>query len=122
MRIDSRFLHSLPLAAAVVLGAFAGSAMAGDSHREKVHADSFGNLVIYSPAGYKRIVVGAGYLAEELRAAQAGIGQPEVVYYEDDGHDRPRIRCNRKPVLLHGRSHMYGLPDNVVPTPAGNCD
>lgn len=126
MRIDSRFLHSLPLAAAVLLGAFAGSAMAGDSHREKVHADSFGNLVIYSPAGYKRIVVGAGYLAEELRAAQAAIGEPigepEVVYYEDNRYDRPRIRCNRKPVLLHGRSYMYGLPDNVVPTPAGNCD
>jgi hypothetical protein len=32
-------------------------------------------------------------------------------------------RCDFRAVLLHGRSYMYGLPDNVVPTPAyDDCD
>ena len=33
---------------------------------DHVYADSFGNLVIHSPAGYKRIIVGEGHLAKEL--------------------------------------------------------
>lgn len=121
MRYESMSLRRFAVAA-LALVALTLPAVAGDPYREKVHADSFGNLVIYSPAGYKRIVVGAGYLAEELRAAQGAIAEPDIAYYEDDYRGRQRIRCNRKPVLLHGRSYMYGLPDNVVPTPAGTCD
>lgn len=83
---------------------------AGGLYQEQVHADSFGNLVIYSPGGYKRIVVGKGYLADEM-----GGYEPEVVYLED-GYAVDRVRpCERQGVLLHGRSYMYGLPDNVTP-------
>lgn len=121
MRIDSSVLHPLALAAVIALSCVAGPATAGDRYREKVHADSFGNLVIYSAAGYKRIVVGAGYLAPEFNAT-LGDDRPGIVNYEEGHSYRGRIRCNRKPVLLHGRSYMYGLPDNVVPTPAGTCD
>ena len=122
MRIVSTCFHALPLAAALTFCAAVAPASADDRYREKVSADSFGNLVIYSPAGYKRIVMGAGYLAEELRAAQGAVGRSDEVVYYDDSRHAPRIRCNRKPVLLHGRSYMYGLPDGVVPTPAGTCD
>ena len=113
-----------PLAAALGLAGClaAGGAAAGSLYQEQVHADSFGNLVIYSPAGYKRIVVGQGYLAEDLKAAQAQVARR---HHHGPGyryrHDRYDRHCNRQPVLLHGRSYMYGLPDNVVPVPAGIC-
>jgi hypothetical protein len=38
---------------------FAAPALAGT--RDRVYADSFGNLVIESAAGYKRILVGANW-------------------------------------------------------------
>jgi hypothetical protein len=112
-------------AAAFLAGPFsAAAAMAGGLYQEHVHADSFGNLVIYSPAGYKRIVVGQGYLAEALKTAQAEAARPHHLQYPHynrrDDH-RYSEHCNRQPVLLHGRSYMYGLPDNVVPVPAGIC-
>ncbi|MEQ9181500.1 MAG: hypothetical protein RIF44_22705, partial [Nitratireductor sp.] len=48
---------------------------------DRVYADSFGNLVIRSPSGYKRIVVGQGHLAKELgEYSRAGAG-PDIVYY-----------------------------------------
>jgi hypothetical protein len=93
-------------------------ATAGSFYHDHAYADSYGNLVIYSPAGYKAIVVGKGYLAPKLAAAsektaQVARGQavPGTVYYLAD-------RCARSAVLLHGRSYMYGLPENVVPVPA----
>ena len=43
-----------------------GVALAWSRYRDHVYADSFGNLVIQSPSGYKRIVVGQGHLAKEL--------------------------------------------------------
>jgi hypothetical protein len=107
---------------AALLAAMASAAGAGSLYQDQVHADSFGNLVIYSPAGYKRIVVGAGEAASGYRATGS--------YYEDDAppriayHDgrrlqlRPYRDCDYGAVLLHGRSYMYGLPDHVVPTPA----
>lgn len=112
-----RFARSLTLLAAATLLATAATASAGGLG-ETVYADSFGNLIVYSPGGYKRIVVGRGYLAERLaHGAPAG---PKVVYLEEDGgrlYLRERKRC-RYGVRLHGRSYMYGLPDNVVPVPA----
>ncbi|WP_173934188.1 hypothetical protein [Chelativorans sp. Marseille-P2723] len=88
---------------------------------EEVHADSFGNLVIRSPAGYKRIVVGKGYLAEDL--AKHSKREPKVVYLEEgrDGVYLRKRRTCRYGALLHGRSYMYGLPDNVVPVPTVAC-
>lgn len=114
----------LGLGALVLAGSLTvGTAFAGSLYQEQVHADSFGNLIIYSPAGYKRIVVGQGYLAEALKAAQAEVVHP----HRNHGYryrDRRRSYdpdCNRHPVLLRGRSYMYGLPDKVVPVPAGIC-
>lgn len=107
--------------AALVLSAMtvAGSAAAGGYH-DRVHADSFGNLIIYSPSGYKRIVVGQGHLAQDLADYTRG-GQPDVVYLDpSDGHRAVR-RCRTQGVLLHGRSYMYGLPDNVVPVLEHPC-
>lgn len=106
---------------AVALASMPAAAMAGALYQDEVHADSFGNLVIYSAAGYKRIIVGAG---------EAAAGYNETgSYYESDApkiayHRGERLRlrpyrdCEFGAVLLHGRSYMYGLPDNVVPTPA----
>jgi hypothetical protein len=97
---------------------FAGPAAAGGYH-DRVHADSFGNLVVYSPSGYKRIIVGQGHLAQELADYGRG-GAPEVVYLDPSGDDAVR-RCRAPGVLLHGRSYMYGLPDDVVPVLAHPC-
>jgi hypothetical protein len=105
-------------AAAAVLAA---PAVAGGIYpvKERVHADSFGNLVIYSPAGYKRIVVGKGHLLDEYAARGAG---PRVVYLEDEPYRVRKVyRCSREGVRLHGRSYMYGLPEHVVPVPKGIC-
>jgi hypothetical protein len=115
------------LAAALSCAAFAfganAPAMAGSFYHDHAYADSYGNLVIYSPAGYKAIVVGKGYLAPKL--AEATGKAPHIVY----GSAAPgpvsylADRCARSAVLLHGRSYMYGLPENVVPVPADDyCD
>lgn len=110
-----RFLPLIVAAAATVC-TFA-TADAGGLYRQHVYADSFGNLIVYSPSGYKRIVVGKGYLADEVRANNADVG-PKVVYLHDGRRGVRRSGCERHAVLLHGRSYMYGLPDNVVPEPA----
>jgi len=118
----SHFAIGTRAAAAALLlavAASAGTAAAG-GYSDRVHADSFGNLIIRSPAGYKRIVVGQGHLAEEL-AAYARAGEPEVVYLDAPSGDGIVRRCRSQGVLLHGRSYMYGLPDNVVPVLRHPC-
>ena len=98
------------LAVAATAMAYAGPASAWSRHHDHVYADSFGNLVIDSAAGYKRILVGEGSLAKEL-AAYTGAGQPEAVYADEyAGPD-----CYRPPVLVKGRSYMYGLSDGEMP-------
>lgn len=95
----------------------AGTASAWSGYRDHVYADSFGNLIIRSPSGYKRIIVGQGHLAKELSSYEgAGDRGPNVVYLDDeaDGYRSTRD-CYRPPYLFKGRSHMYGLPDGVVP-------
>lgn len=85
---------------------------------ERAYADSYGNLVIHSRAGYKRIVVGQGHLADR----HAADGGPRVVYLDDERyHVRNVYRCVRQPAVVHGRSYMYGLPDGAVPIIAGPC-
>jgi hypothetical protein len=88
----------------------------GTSAGERVYDDSYGNLVIISPSGYKRIVVGMGHLAAELERDRA----PEVVYL--DRHGGIGIRCHTPPVLWKGRSYMYGLAEGEIPTPPRVCD
>lgn len=100
--------------ALIIAASVMPSAFAGGLDRERVHTDSFGNLVIYSPAGYKRIVVGAGGTASHDRSAG-----PRVAWRGGERLHLTRNRdCGFGAVLVHGRSYMYGLPEGVVPTPA----
>jgi hypothetical protein len=95
---------------AVVIGLTA-PALAGT--RDRVYADSFGNLVIESAAGYKRILVGEGKLAKEL-SDYVGADQPKVIYENETDDVRGRD-CYRPPVFVKGRSYMYGLSDGEMP-------
>jgi hypothetical protein len=103
--------------AALALG-LASPALA-ERPRDRVEADSYGNLVVWSSAGYKRIVVKKGHLADEL-ADFVNAGRPTIVRGgdDDDGYDG---ECLRAPVLLKGRSYMYGLSDGELPVLAGSC-
>jgi hypothetical protein len=102
----------------------AAPSAAESSYRDHAYADSFGNLVVYSSAGYKRIVVGKGYLADKLANAAESDGPHVVRLRRAPGHYSYVRHSHRGvcAVLLHGRSYMYGLPDNVVPVPAKDCD
>ncbi|MBZ9861229.1 MULTISPECIES: hypothetical protein [unclassified Mesorhizobium] len=102
----------ISLAAATLAAlAIAAPAEAGLRHHDRVYADSFGNLVIDSAAGYKRIIVGEGKLAKEL--SQYTGGQPDVIY--DDADETGAPGCYQPPVLVKGRSYMYGLSDGEMP-------
>ena len=107
----SRFAAVVLAAAAVGL---AMPAFAGSLHKDRVYADSFGNLVIDSAAGYKRIVVGEGKLAKEL-AAYTGADQPVVAYADETARVASRQDCYRPPVFVKGRSYMYGLSEGEMP-------
>jgi len=100
------------------------SAGAGSVSGDLVHADSFGNLVIYGSSGYKRIVVGAGHLAPRFDRGSTccGVADPDVVYLDERGQGAPRVTCSREPVVLHGRSYMYGLPQGAVVVPVRTCE
>ncbi|RUU06915.1 hypothetical protein EOD23_12025 [Mesorhizobium sp. USDA-HM6] len=102
--------------AAVTLAALATAiavpAEAGLRHHDRVYADSFGNLVIDSAAGYKRIIVGEGRHAKELSNFTSA-GQPDVIY--DDADDAGSPGCYQPPVFVKGRSYMYGLSDGEMP-------
>lgn len=93
----------------------AGAAVPAASARERdhVYADSFGNLVVESAAGYKRILVGEGALAKQL-SRYTGASEPEVVYSSEPDAVSERD-CYRPPVLVKGRSYMYGLSDGEMP-------
>lgn len=112
MRTCFTLLRMLPMVSLMALAAPVASA--GDLYGERYHADSFGNLVVYSPAGYKRIIVGKGHVLAEYEA-QRRAEAPDVIYAEPD--DRLARHCRRAPGFIKGRSYMYGLPEHVVPTP-----
>jgi len=110
MRSKTCLRLAMPLLAAAV----ASFILPASAHeRDHVYADSFGNLVIESAAGYKRIVVGEGKLAKEL-SAYVGDDRPRVEYLDRSaavyGGD-----CYRPPVFVKGRSYMYGLSDGEMP-------
>ena len=107
--LSRKYLGTLAVAAMAAV-ACAAPASAGTRQQDHVYADSFGNLVIDSAAGYKRILVGEGRLAKEL-SAYTGSGQPRVVYADEYGHRD----CYRPPVFVKGRSYMYGLSDGEMP-------
>jgi ABC-type Fe3+-hydroxamate transport system substrate-binding protein len=119
MRSKPSELTFLPFAAclliaSVALVGLAGPASAGGQYRDRIYADSFGNLVVHSRSGYKRIVVGEGHLARELADYEAG-GADDVVYLDNDDDYSVPYECWKPAVLLKGRSYMYGLEDGELP-------
>jgi hypothetical protein len=123
MRLRLSELSFLPLAAVLAVGTFATSAAAG-SLQDRIYADSFGNLVVHSRSGYKRIVVGAGHLAKDLAAYEQSGAQDDVVYLDEYADGEVALReCWKPAVLLKGRSYMYGLADGELPDLPGKwCD
>jgi hypothetical protein len=105
-----RVLGAAVAAAAVALSV--GAAQAGRV-KERIYDDSFGNLIILSPSGYKRIVVGMGHIAVEMEAERRA--------QYSGGHEVRREHCWREPVLWKGREQMWGLADGEVPTPPLTC-
>lgn len=115
-----RFGHpGMALLAAGLAFGLASPALAG-SGRDRVHADSFGNLVIDSAAGYKRIIVGQGHQAREVSRYMRA-EQPRVVYLDEAKAFPARHECFRPPVLVKGRSYMYGFDQGVIPLRGGPC-
>lgn len=101
----------------ITSGIATGVANAGD-YRDRIYADSFGNLVVLSTGGYKRIVVGAGELASELRSYQRdGIAGPR----DHEEQSAEAIDCRAAPVFVKGRSYMYGLSDGEMPRLGNRC-
>lgn len=101
--------------------------------QDRIYADSFGNLIVHSRSGYKRIVIGQGHLAAELRSFSDGSDSERPLEYgmsdEEAGQlygwradGRPRQPCHKPAVILHGRAYMYGLADGEVPTPTSCYD
>lgn len=86
---------------------------------DRVYADSYGNLVIESAAGYKRILVGEGHEAKRL-AEYTSAGQPAVVAAESAYAVEPS-GCYRPPALIKGRSYMYGFDQGEIPFQGGPC-
>lgn len=113
-------LSFMALAAAIAAGAAATSASAGSAYHDHIYADSYGNLVVQSRAGYKRIIVGAGHLAREL-AGYEGTGDADVVYFDEEPTGTVERDCYRPPVLVKGRSYMYGFDQGVIPLRGGPC-
>ena len=69
---------SLPLAVGLLAFGLSTLAQAESSYSDRIYADSFGNLVVHSRGGSKRIVVGQGALAQELADYERPHG-PDVV-------------------------------------------
>ncbi|UCI08347.1 hypothetical protein [Mesorhizobium sp. B1-1-8] len=111
MRSNSVRLSLAATALAAFAATIAAPAEAGLRHHDRVYADSFGNLVIDSAAGYKRIIVGEGRHAKQL-SSFTGAGQPDVIY---DSDDAGAPGCYQPPVFVKGRSYMYGLSDGEMP-------
>ncbi|WP_188393768.1 hypothetical protein [Mesorhizobium sp. SARCC-RB16n] len=104
----------LAVTLAALAVAVAAPAEAGLRHHDRIYADSFGNLVIDSAAGYKRIIVGEGKLARQL-SDYTSAGQPKVIYQNESDDISGDGGCYRPPVFVKGRSYMYGLSDGEMP-------
>lgn len=117
-------LHAIRLSAlsglVVAAGLLSAAVAAQAGYRDHVSADSYGNLVIYSAAGYKRIVIGQGELAGEL-SAYVRDGRDGEASRTSVARERTRNDCTRGPAFVKGRSYMYGLPDGVMPDLHGPC-
>lgn len=122
MRLRLGELAFLPLAAACATAILIAPAAAGSREHDRIYADSFGNLIVHSPSGYKRIIVGAGHLAGELSQYEKTGKNSDVVYLEGNGsHTVYESGCYRPPVLVKGRSYMYGFDQGEIPLQGGPC-
>ncbi|MCX7302842.1 MAG: hypothetical protein NTV73_00675 [Hyphomicrobiales bacterium] len=112
MRLRLIELGLLSLAMGVTVLGTATPVLAGSSYSDRIYADSFGNLVVHSRSGSKRIVVGQGSLAQELTDYERP-HDSKLAYADDDGS--VPYECWKPAVLLKGRSYMYGLEDGELP-------
>lgn len=115
MRPYLALIAIVPLALAA---AATSSVAAGSPGNERVYADSFGNLIIDSAVGYKRILVGEGRSARKL--ANFTGSRPRVIYL--DGQDQSTSgNCYQPPMLIRGRSYMYGFFEGEIPQIGLRC-
>ena len=102
------------IALAVAALGYAAPALAWSSQQDRAYADSFGNLVIDSASGYKRILIGEGAMAKKM-ADYTSAGQPKVLRLDRTGGYADERDCYRPPAFVKGRSYMYGLADGEMP-------
>ena len=120
MRLAAGFLAGAAMSAATVIGIVAPAA-AWD--RDYAYADSYGNLVIQSAAGHKRIILGEGHRAEQMSGflAAGADSEPVTIFADRDGVGPVYGNCYRPPVLVKGRSYMYGFDQGEIPLQGGPC-
>lgn len=122
MRLKLSELSFLLIAGLMAAGLAVPAHAGGGPYHDRIYADSFGNLVIHSRSGYKRIVVGQGHLARELADYEQSGSRDDVVYLDEDDDGEVVVRdCWKPAVLLKGRSYMYGLEDGELPDLPGGC-
>ena len=114
MRWNSAHSAVVGLTLAVVAFGHTTSASAWSSQQDHAYADSFGNLVIDSASGYKRILVGEGAMAKKM-ADYTSAGQPKVLHLDRASGYADERDCYRPPAFVKGRSYMYGLADGEMP-------
>lgn len=89
--------------------------------QDDVYADSFGNLIIDSAAGYKRIIVGKGYQARKLERYMRGSNPSNSNGGYSDPSSYAGSDCYQPPVFVKGRSYMYGFDQGIIPLQGGPC-
>lgn len=115
----TRIRTGLPAIAAAALALSIAPASAGGYLKERVYDDSFGNLIIISPSGYKRIVVGMGHIAAEMEAERR---REAAAWLPEHAPAPAYTHCYRPPVLWKGRGYMYGLAEGEIPQPPLVCE
>jgi len=91
--------------------------VSGAVAQDFAYADSYGNLVIDSAAGYKRILVGRGRDAERVNKfldRGQDLRQPSEYLLPRKLYFGYRD-CYRPGAFVKGRSYMYGLADGEMP-------
>lgn len=124
MRLSKFILRlAVPALAAMAVATTIFPVQAGGRSQDHVYADSFGNLVIDSAAGYKRIVIGQGdHVRDVAKFLKSGQPDVEVVYADDEENSVVYERgCYRPPALIKGRSYMYGFDQGEIPFQGGDC-
>ena len=82
-------------------------------YSDRIYADSFGNLVVHSRSGYKRIVVGKGYMARELAEYERPYDRNDVIYMnEGDVFNTEALKMSIKRINQLGYfKQMESAPD-----------